>query len=150
MLGFVPPAFAGDCYPDCMNASNCWGPGAPNDSYCSGTQVQCSYQCSHQQNGGKSYGAIAYSAKDGGYGYSDGQGDQKQAEKTALKYCKQHGKKCESLIWFYNSCGAVAADGKKVGWAQHASSSAAQQNALQFCRKQGGKNCEIKVVHCSR
>lgn len=142
-----PVSAGADCYVDCMNASGCWSARSDeNVSYCSGTKVQCETQCRNQS---KSFGAIAYSVKDEGYGYSDSQKDRKAAEKTAMNYCKKYGKKCKVEVWFYNSCGAVAADGKKTGWGQSSNENSARKDALDKCRKSGGKHCAVKASHCS-
>ena len=142
-----PSASARDCLTECMDASGCWSSRSDeNVSYCRGTEATCEAQCRNH----KSYGAIAYSAKNGAYGFSDSWNDQKQAEKTALGYCSKRGPKCENMVWFYNSCGAVAADGKKTGWGQGSSEGAASNQALEKCKKSGGKNCEVKISHCSR
>ncbi len=141
-------ASAADCYRECMDVASCGS--SMDSSYCSGVQARCSTDCRHASEGGaKVYGAIAYSAKDEAYGYSDGWSNQKKAEKVALKYCQEKGQKCEPLVWFYNGCGAVAADGKKVGWGQNSSLQAATQQALDNCAKSGGKNCTLKASHCS-
>ncbi len=137
---------AADCLRECMDASGCWSSRSDeNVSYCSGTLVNCQTKCRNQ----KSYGAIAYSKKNGAYGFSDSWNNQKQAEKTALSYCAKQGSNCETMVWFYNSCGAVAADGKKTGWGQSSSKEAAGNQALEKCRKSGGKKCGVKISHCS-
>jgi hypothetical protein len=119
-----------------------------DSSYCSGTSARCSTECRNSPNN-KSYGAIAYSAINGAYGYSDRWDNQENAEKTALKYCSEHGSGCEMIVWFYNSCGAVAADGNTVTWGQETSETEAKRKALDECRRAGGQNCEIKISHCS-
>ena len=148
----ITTAFAyADCYRDCMDQSGCGS--SMDSSFCSGTQARCSTDCRDKGPGGsgKIYGAIAYSAKNGAYGYSHGWTNKKKAEKVALKNCSQNGKGCKSRVWFYNGCGAVAADGSKVTWAQDSSEQAAMKKALDKC-KRGlfRKHCEVKVSHCSR
>ena len=148
---FAARASAGDCYVDCMLASGCWGARSDeNVSYCSDTEATCTVRCMHA--GGRSYGAIAYSPKNGAYGFSDSWPDQKKAEETALGYCSKNGKGCKIQVWFYDSCGAVAAGsgGRKTGWGQGDSAGEAGQQALEKCKKSGGENCEIKTSHCSR
>ncbi len=141
---------AQDCYRDCMSASGCWNSmgESENRSFCSGMTATCSTQC--RSSGTKAYGAIAYSKKTEGYGYSDHWNDQKKAEKMALQYCSERGPGCKVMVWFYDSCGAVAADGKKTGWGQDFSEGAARKNALESCQKSGGKNCAVAVSHCSK
>jgi len=150
----VDTAFAyDDCYRDCMDQSGCWSVGPESSgSYCSGTQARCSSDCLDKgpSGRGKIYGAIAYSKRNGAYGYSHGWTNQKKAEQVALKNCKENGSGCDVEVWFYNSCGAVAADGKKVAWGQGSSEQAASQQALEKCNKGFfKKHCEVKVSHCS-
>jgi hypothetical protein len=136
-----------DCYSDCMALYGCES--SIDSSYCSGTSARCSTECRNSANN-KSYGAIAYSAIDGAYGYSDRWDNQEKAERTALKYCSENGSGCEIIVWFYNSCGAVAADGNTVTWGQDTSETEAKRKALDECRRRaGGQNCEIKISHCS-
>lgn len=147
----VSPVFAyGDCYRECMEMHGCQS--SMDSGYCSGTQARCSTECRNAAKE-KSYGAIAYSKKNGAYGFSDGRENQKKAEQAALKYCTEHGSGCKSEVWFYNSCGAVASDGKKiVTWGQADSEQAARQQALDKCSKGlfFKRKCEVKVSHCSR
>lgn len=146
---------AADCYTDCMNASGCWSHRSDeNVSYCSDTQARCSSECrdagSDDRRHGKSYGAIAYSAKDGIYGYSHGWTNQKKAEAVALRYCKESGgKKCKKAVTFADACGAVAADGKKFGVGKNRVRVLAIDEALKKCKRAGGKNCEAKISDCS-
>lgn len=147
---------AADCYTDCMNASGCWSHRSDeNVSYCSDTQARCSSDCRDAGSGddhrrGKSYGAIAYSAKDGIYGYSHGWTNQKKAETVAMGYCKESGgKKCKKTVAFADSCGAVAADGKKFGVGKNKVRMLAIDEALKKCARAGGKNCAPKISDCS-
>lgn len=147
------PASALDCYSACMDASNCWSTRSDeNVSYCSGIQVRCSAECRNSGPGGgpKSYGAIAYSKKNGAYGYAHGWTNQKKAEAVALKNCKENGSGCKKIVWYYNSCGAVASDGRNVTWGQAGTSREAVQQALDKCNKKLFKGkCENKVYDCS-
>jgi len=144
----VSPAFAGtDCYRDCRARSGC---SDMSDYDCSGVEMRCQLECRHQEPE-KSYGAIAYSAKNGSYGYSNNFENRKKAEQTAMKYCKQNGSGCKVAVWFYNSCGAVAAGKGKVTWGQNDSGQIAAQEALKKCEKGFlfKRKCEVVVTHCS-
>ena len=146
-------AMAGDCLPDCMSVTNCWNIGAnPSTPACGIYLANCQQQC-RNSNKGASYGAIAYSIENGAYGFSDSWDNREKAEKTALDYCSQHGKGCKSMVWFSNSCGAVASDGEKAAWGQASSVSAAKQQSLDKCEEGFfgffKKHCEVKVYHCS-
>lgn len=145
-MGFSATAYA-DCFDQCMSIKNCWHKGESYSSYCGSAEVNCNMSCETQKANRKSYGAIAYSRKDGGYGFSHGQESQKQAENMAMEYCKQNGERCRSMVWFQNSCGAVAAIGRKTGWGHADTEYEAQDKALKDC---GKKNCEVKVSHCSQ
>lgn len=144
---FPSIAFA-DCFDQCMSIKGCWHKGQTYSNYCGSAEVNCESECERKEGNSarESYGAIAYSLKDGSYGYSNGQGSRGEAEAAALNYCREYSKKCKAMVWFYNSCGAVASNGKKAGWGQDANEYAAQQKALKSC---GKKDCEVKVTHCS-
>lgn len=148
----VPAGAYSDCYRACMDASGCWSPDSGTSAnYCSGVQARCSSECRDQADGGgKIYGAIAYSKKDGAYGYSHGWQNREKAEKVALKNCFENGKDCRSEIWFYNGCGSVAADGRNVGSGFAPTGYAAAKAAVDDCKKKwfSGK-CEEVVTHCS-
>ncbi len=150
LVSAFPIAYAAeDCYRNCMIGAGCWDSmgESGNQAFCIGMQTTCTTECRYR--GGSSYGAIAYSTKNGSYGSSDGQENQYKAQQTALQYCKKNGKGCKIMVWFYDSCGAVAADKGKTGWGRASSEAEAKQQALAGCKKSGGKNCEVKISHCS-
>lgn len=150
-LLFSSAAFA-DCFDECMSIKNCWHKGQSHSSYCGSAEVNCESECERKEERAKqkSYGAIAYSIPDRGYGFSDGLSDRKDAEKVAMDYCRPNGKKCKPIMWFQNSCGSVAADRKKVGWARASTDMEAQEKALKMCKKKGGKNCQSIITHCAQ
>jgi hypothetical protein len=115
---------------------------------CNDQQHRCQIQCDGQNK--KSYGAIAYSKKDQGVGWSYGWNEVSKAKKVALDNCSKHGSGCEIWVWYANSCGAVAADGKIVTWGSAAAKQSADQRALAECAKAGGKKCVIQASQCSR
>ncbi len=130
--------------------------------YClkSGGAGNCATRCSpggdldvthpFDPNYGKSYGAIAYSAKDKGAGWSFGWKDLDKAKKIAMDNCSARGVACKLWVWYNNSCGAVAIDGSIVTWGTAYEKSAANQRALLECSKAGGKQCVIQVSQCSK
>jgi serine/threonine-protein kinase len=146
-------AFAyADCVTDCLESHGCGVGQESSGSNCAVYQYRCSSDCLDSGPSGRSkiYGAIAYSRKNGAYGYSHGWTNRKQAEKVALKNCRENGKGCKPAVWFYNSCGAVASDGRHVTWGQASTAGAAMQQALEKCNKKWFKGkCEGKVSHCS-
>jgi hypothetical protein len=103
-----------------------------------------------RQSSQKSYGAIAYSAKDKGCGWSFGWNSQSKAEQVALDNCSKRGSQCKGIVWFSNSCGAVASDGDIVTWGQASAKRTAEQSALEKCIKAGGKKCAVEISQCSR
>ena len=117
----------------------------------------CSYQRQSCDNSSpssapvhrRSYGAIAYSAESGAWGYSEEYGSRAQAESRARKECRMND--CEIAAWFYDSCGALAAsDNGSWGGAQGADVRRAQLGAQARCAKEGGTNCKILFSRCSR
>src|SRR5271154_5870814 len=65
----------------------------------------------------ENFGAIAYSQHDGASSHSYDYASQDEAEERAMQEC---GAGCKVVLWFKNSCGALAAGqghGYGVGWA---------------------------------
>jgi hypothetical protein len=86
----------------------------------------------------------------GGVGLSSNFETLEQAQRNALIECTSGGKIVD-FGNFTNSCIAVSVDKKngKSGWAKDKySSSQAQHNAIVFCKKEGGENCEIIAQAC--
>lgn len=140
---------ASDCVVDCMNLSRCWSRWSSSDPWaCRDQEHRCEIQCEGKNK--KSYGAIAYSAKDKRAGWSYGFEDLSKAKKNALDNCSKQGSACQLWVWYANSCGAIAADGKIVTWGTSDIKRNADQRALSECAKAGGKKCAIEVSQCSR
>ena len=132
-----------------MESSGCWSGGSVHEPQrCNNMPELCNIQCRSQNR--DSWGAIAYSVKDKGFGYSDGWPDLARAKKTALDNCSKHGTACQLWMWFNHECGALAADGNKVGWGTSSVKQTADQRALAECAESGGKKCSIQVSQCSR
>ena len=71
---FVSTGSAWDCVVECMERSGCWSGGSVSDpGRCNNMPELCNIQCRNQHR--DSWGAIAYSVKDKGFGYSDGRPD---------------------------------------------------------------------------
>ena len=117
-----------------------------NSDMCVSLRAKCQVQCSNL----KSWGAIAYSAKDKGFGFSTGWNDLEKAKKVAMENCSKHGAECKLWAWYDHSCGAIAQDGKVVTWGTAPLRANAEQRALEECKKAGGKQCAIEVSQCSR
>lgn len=97
-----------------------------------------------------SWGAIAYSDRDMGAGWSQGKDDRASAEKEAMNLCSQRGKACVLRTAFDKQCGALAADGGVSGWGTSADQREAQQKAIDACTKAGGARCVLHISFCSR
>ena len=104
---------------------------------CNNMPELCNIQCRNQNR--DSWGAIAYSVKDKGFGYSDGWQDLARAKRTALDNCSRYGTACQVWMWYNRECGALAADGEKIGWGTSSVKHTADQRALAECTKNGGK-----------
>ncbi len=125
--------------PTCANFSNTY-------DFCLELRAKCQARCS----GRRWWGAIAYSAKDKGAGWSYEWNDLSEAQKQALDSCSKRGTACKLIAWFENECGAVAADGNIVTWGTAYLRKNAEQRALLECKKAGGKNCAIEAWVCSQ
>jgi len=120
---------------------------------CSSDLSSCSFTDRHQPPPpprGISWGAIAFSAADGQAGWSQAKDDKASAEKEALSVCSQRGKSCVVMTSFNKQCGALARDGRIAGTAVAADQQVALQEARQACATNGGRNCVIQVLFCSR
>jgi Domain of unknown function (DUF4189) len=92
------------------------------------------------------YGAIAFSTDSGAHGYSYDFGSRGEAEERALQEC---GSGCEVVLWFKNSCGALAAgEGNGYGTAWAGNREAAEDAALRVCAQNAG-NCSVKAWACT-
>jgi hypothetical protein len=95
------------------------------------------------------WGAIAYSAKDMGAGWSQGKADRASAEREAMAACSQRGKACVLQTAFNKTCGALAADRNFTGSATSTDQREALQKAVDECKKAGGTNCVPHIAFCS-
>jgi hypothetical protein len=95
------------------------------------------------------WGAIAYSSKDMGAGWSQGKADRASAEKEAMNLCAQRGKGCVLRTAFNKECGALAADRDFTGWATSTDQRQALQKAIDECKKAGGAACVPHIAFCS-
>lgn len=121
------------------------------DRYDQGECVHESQTCVETAPPKPNFGAIAYGAKSGAWGYSYNWDTRKQAEDNALANCKKNGSDCEVQVWYQRECGAVVlTDGNTVYWGTGDGTGAAGANALAACKEDGGKSCTIKVAECSR
>jgi Domain of unknown function (DUF4189) len=93
------------------------------------------------------YGAIAYSTNNGRYGYTYDYSTQASAEAEALKNCGDLS--CTIILWFKNSCAALAiGDGYSYGVAWASGRGDAETSAMTYC-SQNGKGCSIAQWVCT-
>jgi len=99
---------------------------------------------------GHVYGALAYSKRNGAFGWSTGFGDSDSANDYALEKCAQRGAGCYVVISFSNLCASVSADDEGgVFWGTAGTRLEAQRQSQLYCNRNGSPNCEVKVWACS-
>lgn len=100
---------------------------------------------------GHIYGALAYSKRDGSFGWSTGFGDSESANDYAMEKCGQRGKGCYVVISFSNLCASVSADDSGgVFWGTAGTRQEAQHQSQLYCKRDGdAATCEIKIWACS-
>lgn len=93
-------------------------------------------------------GAIAVDDEAGetepGYGIATGYDSEAEAKAAAMKFCKEHGNKCEVVGWF-KTCGAYAASKNYAGFGFGASKETAIAKAKDVC---GNSNCKVIASDC--
>lgn len=99
---------------------------------------------------GHLYGAIAYSKRDGSFGWSTGFGDSESANEYALDKCSQRGSGCYVVISFSNLCASVSVDTTGgVFWGTAGTRQEAQRQSQLYCGRDGGPNCRVLAWACS-
>ena len=98
------------------------------------------------------YGAVALDFKTGNFNSAYGEDSETNAKRNALTRCGS--KNCKLIANYRNTCVAVAwGNLVKQGISRAGfgiTTSLAEQNALQVCSKQGGRNCKIMMpAECS-
>lgn len=97
------------------------------------------------------YGAFAYDADAGKYGYSSDEESARKADEAALKGCNSAG--CKIVFrTTRRECGAIALteDGKTWGGARRDSRSAAELKAIEICQGRTSKQCKMRQSACNR
>ena len=97
---------------------------------------------------GDKYGALAFSAGDGAWGWWADANTQASASANALAKCQEHGGNCEVVLEFWNTCAAFAVGNGGQGWAHGPDSNAVQQAAVGYCSEHG-TGCAVKVWACT-
>lgn len=95
------------------------------------------------------YGAIAFSQNTGAVGWSYDYRSRSGAERRALNGCYKHAGDCRVVMWFRNSCGALAVtDRGGYGTAGHPNRYVAEERALDQCYR-SNNNCYLKRWVCT-
>lgn len=132
---------AGDCVSECQASTYC-------DSEMNATG-ECSRRlndCYVNECNRTRYGAIAYDAQSGAYGWSNDWDDGPSAEQAALSSCQESGSGCQVVLDFWNKCGALAAnDSGQYDSGLGDSRGEAEANAVAAC----GPGCDVRVWACS-
>ena len=96
----------------------------------------------------KAAGALAI-GKCAAYGYAYDYPSAKEAEAAAMQKCDGS---CQKVVTTQKGCVAFAVDGHKPcgphGYANAPRLGAAQNTALKFCYRYGGKDCVIRAWIC--
>jgi hypothetical protein len=144
------------CLSGCLDSRlACQGVGDGRD--CTSSSNSCVSQCEGLGSGTGPvrtlYGAIAYSSSMRASGRSRDFGNRANAETAALTACREKAGRnggCEIVLWFYNTCGAIATGSNGIYGAGHAAAKYLAQNAAVFyCRQAGGRDCAPQAVLCT-
>jgi len=138
------PAWA-DCVSDCDAATYC-----DSEMHASGECADKLGACYQRECGRVRYGAIAYDAESGAYGWSNELYDAPAAEARALANCREHSEACKIVYDFWNSCAALAADADHryaIGRAD--TRQQAEAEAIAACRQETGTSCDVEVWSCT-
>ncbi|MCC5989622.1 MAG: DUF4189 domain-containing protein [Pararhodobacter sp.] len=96
------------------------------------------------------WGAIAFSRSTGAHGYSHNYGSRGAAESRALSGCRRYGPGCQVVVYFFNSCGALAVgQGNGYGVAWSGNRGDAQTRAVRACNSYTSR-CRVQRTVCSR
>ncbi len=100
----------------------------------------------------RGFAAIAYSPKTTRWGESSGYRSRKSAQRKAVAECGGSKQGCEVAVWYRKYCGGVAGDFASGAWAGGSAptAKAAALAALKACAKNGGNDCELVRVGCTR
>ena len=134
-----------DCVSACVAATYC-----DSDMNASGECGRRLNHCYINECNSKTYGAIAYGANSGAYGWSHNFDDAQSAENDALTSCRANGDDCEVVVDFWNTCAAVAAHQDVVAYGLGDTQGLAEDQALAACAKDAAAQCEIQAWSCSK
>jgi len=143
-LGLAAGAAKADCVSACQASTYC-----DSEMNASGECGRLLNNCYLNECNKTLYGALAYDAETGDYGWSADFTDQADAERKALSGCSPRSN-CKVVYDFWNSCAALAAasDGSYTIEGGD-DEQGAQSRALTACEQNGGQGCEIRVWGCT-
>src|SRR5262249_17811483 len=133
------PAHA-DCVSACDARTYC-----DSDMHASGECARLLNDCYIQECNRTIYGAIAYGAESGAYGWSNARPDASSAETEALGNCRKNGNDCQVVVDFWNTCAAVAAGTGHVAYGLGETRDRAESEAVATCGKDGGESCAVQA-----
>ncbi len=98
------------------------------------------------------WGALAIDSNQGpSWGWAINYATVQQARQRALSEC---GEGCYVVMVFNDECGAFAADQTPnstiYGWGKDDNGVAAQNRALNECRRRGGESCQVRAWGCTQ
>jgi serine/threonine-protein kinase len=95
------------------------------------------------------YGALATSPN-ADFGYAYNYDDPQDARSRALQECRQHSNECTIKGNFQNVCVSIAkASNGAMGWAWGHGRDGDDSRALQTCRDNNGRGCELATRFCT-
>lgn len=124
---------------------------ASDSSTCSTQRAICVQNCISNGEGWVNFGAIAFSPTTEIFGYSRDFQSQGSAEDRAITECRKAGgdDDCEIVVWFKNTCGALASDGEGAYGAEWGETAhQAQAQALAYCGEQTDNACKVRLSIC--
>ena len=95
------------------------------------------------------WGAIVVDGDKGKFGGADGYDSPSQAEKAAVKICKDHGgKQCKLVLEYYNQCGALVWGDYRYSGHSGPDLNEVTKRAIDLCSEETS-NCKIFYTGCS-
>ena len=133
-----------DCVSSCQASVYC-----DSEMHASGECASKLNDCYISECNRTTYGAIAYGAKSGAFGWANDFNDAPSAEKEALSDCRANGDDCQVVVDFWNTCAAIAADQAVVAYGLGDTQGKAQDQAIAACTKDGGTQCVVQAWSCT-
>jgi hypothetical protein len=94
------------------------------------------------------FGSIVYSVEARQYGWANNHPTREAAEQAALAACRKSAADCRVVVWFRNSCGALATALESHGAETADSKAVAEDKALKLCAKRS-RRCKVTRSFCA-